>query len=209
MLENRFVPLQRGVIVESLRKTLERTLQFYEQKDYVNAEKGVDEMLAAYPDFPPALFLKAVIFEETGRAGEAEEYYRKAGATSLLWLRLAMQLEEKDPERALRYFEKVKATDEQNNVVWLSMGTLYEKLGRRDEARKCFANISLQREIITKLLSPTGFLIIMITGAIAMLRRGNTVLASLVIASGVVCLFWLKRDGGRALQMMRKKNKYK
>lgn len=195
--------------MESLRKTLEQSLQFYEKKEYDNAEKAVDEMLAAYPDFNRALFLKAVIFEETGRAGEAEEYYRKAGSSFLLWLRLAMQLEEKDPERALRYFEKVNKTDEQNNIVWLSMGTIYEKLGRPDEARKCFARISLKREIITKLLSPVGFLIIMVTGAIAMLRRGNTALASLVIASGIVCLFWLKRDGGRALQMMRKKNKYK
>ena len=195
--------------MESLRKTLEKTLEFYEQKDYVSAEKGVDKMLAAYPDFPRALFMKAVIFEETGRSKEAEEAYQKAGSPSQLWLRLAMQLEEKDPERALRYYEKVHATDEQNNMVLLNMGSLYERLGRADDAKKCFAGISLQREIVTKLLSPVGFLIIMISGSIAMLRRGNVALGSLVIASGVVCLFWLKRDGGRVLQMMRKKNKYK
>lgn len=182
---------------------------FYEKKDYGNAEQGVDAMLATHPDFNRALFLKAVILEETGRAGEAEQYYRKAGPVSLLWLRLALQLQDSDPERALRYFEKVNNTDQQNNFVWLTMGNIHEKFGRLDEARKCYANISLMREVVTKLLSPVGFLIIMIAGSLAMLHRGNTALASLVIASGIVCLFWLKRDGGMALEMMRKKNKYK
>jgi Tfp pilus assembly protein PilF len=194
--------------MESLRKTLEKTLQFYEKKDYENAEKGTDEMLAAYPEFHRALFLKAVILDETGRADKAEEYYRKSGPVSLLWLRLALQLQDSDPERALRYFEKVNKTDPENNVIWFSMGTIYEKQGRPDEARKCFRNISLMKEVVSKLLSPIGFLIIMVAGSIAMFKRDNTGLAWLVVASGVVCLFWLKRDGGRALQMMQKKRKY-
>jgi hypothetical protein len=64
------------------------------------------------------------------------------------------------------------------------------------------------KEVVSKLLSPIGFLIIMVAGSIAMFKRDNTGLAWLVVASGVVCLFWLKRDGGRALQMMQKKRKY-
>ncbi len=194
--------------MESLRKKLEKTLELYEKKDYDNAEKGADEMLAANPEFPRALFLKAVILDETGRTEKAEEYYRKAGSTSLLWLRLALQLQEIDPERALRYFNKVKELDPENNLIWFSMGNVYEKLGRLDEARKSFNNISLMKEIVSKLLSPLGFLIVMVAGSIAMFNRGNAGLGSLVVLSGIVCLVWLKRDGGRVIQMMRKKKKY-
>jgi Tfp pilus assembly protein PilF len=194
--------------MDPIRKVLEETLSYYEKKDYANAEKGADEILAKYPEFNRALFLKAVILEETNRPADAEKYYAKAGQVSQLWLRLALQLQEADPARALTYFEKVSKMDAESNMVWFSMGELYEKLGRKDEARKSFANISLQREVITKLVSPVGFLIIMVAGSIAMLNRGNTALASLVIASAIVCLFWLKRDGGRAWTMMMKKKKY-
>jgi tetratricopeptide (TPR) repeat protein len=194
--------------MESLRKTLEKTLQFYENKDFDNAEKGTDLMLEANPEFTRALFLKAVILEETGRTDKAEEYYRKAGSTSLLWLRLALQLQESDPERALRYFIKVKEIDSENNLIWFSMGKLYEKLKRPDQARKCFNNISLMKEIVSKLLSPLGFLIIMVAVSIAMFKRGNLGLGSLVALSGIVCLVWLKRDGGRVIQMMLRKKKY-
>jgi tetratricopeptide (TPR) repeat protein len=194
--------------MDPIRAVLERTLSYYEKKEYANAEKGADEILATYPEFNRALFLKAVILEETGRSGEAEKYYAKAGPLHQLWLRLALQLQDADPARALTYFKKVSEMDAESNLVWLSMGDLYEKLGRPDEAKKSYANISLQREIITKLVSPVGFLIIMTAGSIAMLQRGNIALASLVIASGVVCLFWLKRDGGRAWKMMKKKKKY-
>jgi Tfp pilus assembly protein PilF len=194
--------------MESLRTTLEKTLHYYEKKDYKNAEIGVDEMLASNPDFPRALFLKAVILDETGRTEKADEYYRKAGSTSLLWLRLALQLQESDPERALRYFTKVKEIDSENNLVWFSMGEIYEKLGRPEEARKCLNNISMMKEIVSKLLTPFGFLVIMIAGSIAMINRGNLGLGSLVILSGIVCLVWLKRDGGRVIQMIQKKKKY-
>jgi Tfp pilus assembly protein PilF len=194
--------------MESLRLTLEKTLYYYEKKDYKNAEKGVDEMLSSNPDFPRALFLKAVILDETGRTDKAEEYYRKAGSTSLLWLRLALQLQESDPERALRYFTKVKEIDPENNLVWFSMGEIYEKLGRPEEARKCLNNISMMKEIVSKLLTPFGFLVIMIAGSIAMINRGNLGLGLLVVLSGIVCLVWLKRDGGRVIQMMQKKKKY-
>ncbi|HYA86271.1 MAG TPA: tetratricopeptide repeat protein [Nitrospirota bacterium] len=194
--------------MESLRTKLEKTLQYYEKKDYVNAEKGVDEMLAGNPDFPRALFLKAVILDETGRTDEAEDYYRKSGSTSLLWLRLALQLQETDPERALRYFNKVKEVDPENNLIWFNMGKIYEKAGRSDEARKCYSNISMMKEVVSKLVSPLGFLIIMIAGSIAMFNRGDLGLGSLVVVSGIICLAWLKRDGGRVIQMLQKKKKY-
>jgi hypothetical protein len=49
----------------------------------------------------------------------------------------------------------------------------------------------------------------LVGGAILMIQRGEKALASLVIASAVFCLVWLKRDGGKAVQMLGRKNKYK
>jgi tetratricopeptide (TPR) repeat protein len=194
--------------MESIKMLLESTLSSYEKKEYEKAEKGVDEMRAKHPDLNQALFLKAVILEETGRAKEAEEYYKKAGSSYTLWLRLALQLQEKDPARSLIYFKKTSEMDPENNMIWFELGAVQEKLGRANDAKKSYANISLKREIITKLLSPLGFLIIMVAGSIAMFQRGNFALGSLVVVSGIVCLLWLKRDGGKVLQMMKKKKKF-
>ena len=192
----------------SLRKALDKALAHYEKKEYVEAERGADAMVEAFPDFPRGQFLKAVILEETGRGKEAEKYYQKSGPLFPLLLRLALQLRDIDPARALGYFEKVSAMDDGNNQIWFNWGLVYEKLGRREDARKCYQKIAVQREIVSRLLSPLGFFIIMVAGAIAMLKRNDMILASLVITSAVVCFFWLKRDGGQTLAMIRKKSKY-
>jgi hypothetical protein len=195
--------------VASITKALDKALSHYEKKQYAEAERGADALLEAYPDFNRAIFLKAVILEETGRKGEAEKYYGKCGPLYPLWYRLALQLQEADPERALKYFDKVSTLDTGNNMVWYGMGSLYERLGKLDEARKCFRKISLQRDVVARLLSPIGFLIIMIAGSIVMIKHGDKAFASLVILSAIVCLFWLKRDGGHVLQMMIKQRKYR
>ncbi len=193
----------------SMRKALDKALSNYEKKEYVEAERGADALIEAYPDFNRAIFLKAVILEETGRKGEAEKYYGRCDQLHSLWYRLALQLQEADPERALKYFDKVSTVDAGNNMVWYGMGSLYERLGKFDEARKCFQNISLQRDVIARLLSPIGFLIIMVTGSIMMLKHGDNAFALLVILSAIICLFWLKRDGGQVLQMLIKQRKYR
>jgi hypothetical protein len=38
-----------------------------------------------------------------------------------------------------------------------------------------------------------------------MVQRSQPGLAALVVGSAVFCLFWLKRDAGKAIQMIRKK----
>ncbi len=193
--------------MKSIGKALETILSHYEKKEYGPAEKAADELIASYPDFNQGQFLKAVILEETGRAQEAEKYYEKAGNKFTLWYRLAMQLQETDPQRALVYYERVSAADPQNNMLWFNLGTLYEKQGRPDEARRCFRNLSPAKEVVSKILIPLGFMIFLISGGIAMIRHGDRGLPVVVFASAVFCLFWLKRDGGRALQMMMKKKK--
>jgi tetratricopeptide (TPR) repeat protein len=152
--------------------------------------------------------LKAVILEETGREGQAEQHYEKSGNRFTLWFRLAAQLEETDPQRALVYYERVSGHDAQNNLLWFDLGNLYEKMGRPEDAGKCFRKMQLLREVLSRIVIPLGFMIIMATGSVMMIRRGDKALASVVIASAVFCVFWLKRDGGKVVQMIRKKNKY-
>jgi len=195
--------------VASIRKALDKALSHYGKKEYADAERGADVVLEAYPDFTRALFLKAVILEETGRSGQADEFYRKAGPLFPMWFRLALQLQKTDPERALKYFAKVSTMDPNDNMIWYGMGSIYERLGYHDEAKKCYQKMSLKREIVSRLLSPIGFFIIMAAGSVAMLKHGDKALASLVILSAIVCLYWLKRDGGRVLEMMKKRNKYR
>jgi tetratricopeptide (TPR) repeat protein len=195
--------------MESIGKLLEKIITHYEKKEYDSAEKAADALLAAHPDFHRAQFLKAVILEETGRADKAEKHYAKAGNKFTLWLRLALQLHDVDPQRALTYYERVSKMDPQNNLIWFNLGNLYEKMGRIDKARACFRNLSPVKEILSKIFIPLGFMIFLVSGAIMMIYRGERALASLVVASAVFCLFWLKRDAGKAVQMAVKKNKYK
>ncbi len=190
-------------------QSLDRILSHYEKKEYASAEKLTDELLAANPDFYRALFLKAVILEETGRASDAEPYYVKSGNRYTLWGRLAVQLHDIDPERALTYYERVSAMDPNNNLIWFNMGALYEKMGRLDKARASFRNLEPGREILSRIVIPLGFMIFLISGAIMMIRRGETGLTAVVIASAIFCIFWIKRDAGRTIQMLMKKNKYK
>lgn len=191
--------------MNEMGRAFEKALHSYEEKDYEGAEKGVDIMLSLNPAFARALFLKAVILEDTGRADEAEEHFRKAGPISFFLLRLAMQLQERDPERALRHFKRVSELDAGNNIVWLNMGKIHERAGRHKEANACYRHISLPGEIMNKLIAPVGFFVVMLVSAITLLSHGDYPLASLVIGSGVICLFWLKRDGGRAIEMIKKR----
>jgi len=198
----------RGAPMQSIVKQLDTIIAHYERKEYDAAEKAADELIAAHPDFHRGQFMKAVILEETGRAGDAEKYYEKAGNRFTLLSRLALQLHESDPQRALKYYERVTKMDPQNNLLWFNLGSLYETMGRIDDARRCFRNLSPAKEVMSRILIPLGFMIFLASGAVMMIRRGETALTIVVIASAVFCLFWLKRDAGRAVQMIAKKNKY-
>ena len=68
--------------------------------------------------------------------------------------------------------------------------------------------MQLFREVVSRVMIPLGFLILLVVGGIAMLGRGDKGWAIVVFASAAFCLFWLKRDGGKALQMIMKKKKY-
>jgi tetratricopeptide (TPR) repeat protein len=193
--------------MESITKLLNQILAHYEKKEYEMAEKLVDGLLLSHPDFHRGQFMKAVILEETGRADAAEQHYAQSGNRYTLWSRLAVQLHEIDPGRALTYYERVIKADPQNNQLLFNLGTLYEKMGKPDDARKCYRNLSPVKEVLSKILIPLGFMIFLLSGAIAMIQRGERGLAVVVVAASVFCVFWLKRDAGKTMQMIIKKSK--
>jgi len=191
--------------MESISKLLNQIIEHYNNKDYDAAESAVDMLIAAHPDFHRGQFMKAVILEETGRANDAEQHYEKAGNRYTLWSRLAMQLQDIDPDRAIMYYERVTRLDPENNLLWFNLGELYEKKGRHDDARECYRNLSPVKEVLSKIFIPLGFMIFLISGGAMMIQRGERGLAAVVIASAIFCVFWLKRDAGKAIQMIMKK----
>ncbi len=195
--------------MESIGKLLEATLTHYEKKEYAQAEKLVDELLAGNPNFHRGWFLKGIILEETGRAEEAVQYMQKAGNVFTLMFRLALQLQDVDPQRALQYYNKLADMDPHNNMVLFNRGLIHEKLGNRTEAQASFRKLDLTRELISRIVVPLLFMLFLFGGGITMMTRGDKALASLVIASAVFCIFWLKRDAGKVLQMLSKKKNYK
>jgi tetratricopeptide (TPR) repeat protein len=194
--------------MESVGRMLEETLAHYEKREYGEALILVDKLLAANPNFHRGWFLKGIILEETGKKDEAEQCYQKAGNLFTLMFRLAMQLQNVDAERALIYYERVSLMDPQNNLVWYNKGLLHEKRNELDKARECFRNLEPVREIMSRIAIPLGFMIFLISGGIMMVRRDDKTFASIVFVSAVFCLFWLKRDGGKAIRMLMKKSKY-
>jgi tetratricopeptide (TPR) repeat protein len=191
--------------MESISKLLNQILGYYEKKEYDAAERAVDSLLVSHPDFHRGQFMKAVILEETGRAVDAERHYEKSGNRYTLWGRLAMQLQDIDPDRAIMYYERVTRMDPQNSLLWFNLGELYEKQGRPEDARECYRKLSPLKEVLSKIFIPLGFMIFLISGGAMMIQRGERGLAAVVIASAVFCVFWLKRDAGKAIQMIVKK----
>ena len=189
----------------AIGEKLEKALAFYEKKEYKKAEKLADEMLATNPDFHRAWFLKGVILEETGKQPEADKHYEKAGSLYNMWFRLAMQLEKVDPERSMKYYERVLEMNPFECMALFNLGMLYEKAGNTAEALKYFNRIALGREILSKLIVPTGFMIFLFVGGIIMNQRGEKALSWCVLGMSFFCLFWLKRDAGTVMGMISKK----
>lgn len=194
--------------IETVENLLEKALFYYERKEYVNAEKAVAELLAAAPDFHRGWFLKGIILEETGRADQAEACFVKSSNAHALMVRLALQLQDKDPDRARIYFDRVLEHDPGNNFMHYQRGLFYEKLGNHEEAARSFQRISAAREIMSRIFIPGGFLIFLLSGAAAMFQRGERVLSWIVLASALFCLVWMRRDSGLAIKMLLKKRKF-
>ena len=194
--------------METVGNLLEKALFHYERKEYADAEKAVAALLAGAPDFHRGWFLKGVILEETGRADQAEECYIKSSNAHTLMIRLALQLQEKDPERSRIYFDRVLEIDPGNNFMLYQRGLLCESRGEHQEAAKSFRRISAMREIMSKIFIPGGFLIFLLSGSVAMFQRGERALSWIVLASALFCLIWMRRDSGLAIKMWLKKRQF-
>ncbi len=194
--------------MEEIGKLLEGMLSHYEKKEYSSALKLADELLSHRPDFQKAWFLKGVILEETGKRAEAEKMYEKAGNLFTMWIRLALQLHEVDPERAIHYYERVLESERKFNLALFNKGLLCEKLGRLDEARACFRNLSPGKEVFSKIVIPIGFMVLLIGSGLMLIGRGEKIISMFAFVSALVCILWLKRDGSMAVKMLLKKSKY-
>jgi tetratricopeptide (TPR) repeat protein len=165
-------------------------------------------LLSGNPQFHRGWFLKGVILEETGRNDDAQRCYAKAGSLFNMWFRLALQLQESDPQRALVYYDRVIEMDHTSGMALLNKGMLHEKLGDLEKAKECFKKLSPKREIFSRIVSPAGFLLFLLIGGIMMISRGERILSLFAFASAGICFFWLKRDAGTAITMFRKKKQY-
>jgi tetratricopeptide (TPR) repeat protein len=194
--------------LESIKQLLEDTLTSYEKKEYDTAEKLVVILLNENPQFHRGWFLKGVILEETDRKEEAEQCFKKAGSLFNMWFRLALQLQESDPVRSLKYYERVLEMDHTFRMAWLNKGIIHERLGDIENAKLCFKTLSPLRELFSRIAIPSGFFLFLLIGGIMMVSRGERMLSLFAFASAVICLFWLKRDAGAAITMLRKKRQY-
>jgi tetratricopeptide (TPR) repeat protein len=194
--------------LESIGKLLEDTLMLYEKKEYDQAEKFVDVLLNANPQFHRGWFLKGVILEETERKDEAEKCYARAGSLFNMWFRLALQLKDSDPIRSLAYFDRVLELDRTFSTAWFYKGLVHEKLGDFTNAKICFGKLSPGRELFSRVAVPAGFLLLLLISGGILISRGEKILSFFVVLSALVCFFWLKRDAGTALIMYRKKKQY-
>ncbi|HXX56668.1 MAG TPA: tetratricopeptide repeat protein [Thermodesulfovibrionales bacterium] len=192
--------------MEEIRKLWEGALSHYEKKEYDRAENLVDKLLSANPDFHRGWFLKGVILEETGRSADARACYDKGGNLFNMWFRLALQVQESDPGRAIAYYGRALTLDQKSNIAWLNQGLLYERLGKREEAASCFSHITPGREVFSRIVAPSVFMLFLIVGGIIMIGKGEKTLSILVFLSAVVCFFLLKRDAATAVTMLVKKN---
>ncbi len=194
--------------MKAIGDLLQNSLVHFENRDYREAEAAINELIDANPDFHRGWFLKGVILEETGRVKKAEECYQKAGNIYNMWFRLALQVQDKDPERALPYYDRVLEADRYSNQALYNKGLIYERLGRPDEAGAAFVKISPFREVLSRIVIPVGFMGFLIGSGITMTQRGERAMSLLVFAAAIFCFIWMKRDAGTAMQMVLKKRKY-
>lgn len=183
----------------------ESALRHYEKKDYTTAHNIIDKILDANPDFYKGWFLKGVIFKETGVMNKISDCFNKTFNIHELWFRLALQIENIDPERAIACYRETIQIDPKFNVAWYKMGLIFERLGILDEARKCFSNLSPLRDVFSKFVIPLAFCTGLFISGYVMIRRGEVPLSLLVTMSAMFCLFWLKHDGLTAVGMLKKK----
>ncbi|MCX8070469.1 MAG: hypothetical protein N2738_08200 [Thermodesulfovibrionales bacterium] len=191
--------------MHELAELLNKSLQEYEQKRYKEAEMWIDKLLIKDNQFEKALFLKAVICSETGRHDEASLYFSKTSNLSFLWLRLGLQIEQTDIDRALVCYDKVLSSNPSDNQALYLKGLLLEKKGFIDEASKCFRALNLMRDIVTKVFIPLGFFVLLALGSFMLISRGEHGLSFIVLISAMFCLFWLKRDGFETVKMFNSK----
>ncbi|HIJ60559.1 MAG TPA: hypothetical protein HPP56_08105 [Nitrospirae bacterium] len=183
-----------------------KALQSYKQKDYEEVEFIIEKILNMDNQFEKAIFLKGVILYEKGKIKEADKLFQTFTNLSVWWLRLGLELEKTDEERAINCYNKALSINPTDNYTLLKKGLLMEKKGNYSESTKCFKAINPMRELLSRVIIPFGFMCLLSVGAFMLISKGENGLSFVVIISAIFCLSWLKRDAGNVLKMIYKKS---
>jgi tetratricopeptide (TPR) repeat protein len=170
----------------SAEQFLAYAMPYFEAKQYAKAEEFVDKAIQKKSDYREALFLNGVILDEIDKRVEAQEYYKKLRTTEMasLWRNLAGKLFNSDSERSILYYDRATNIDPSDSTTWHNMGNLYSKLGRRQEAKRCYQKILLWKEFKNRVL---GALILTLAfGLIIMLLGSGVYLIKSFVPSSVV-----------------------
>ena len=112
------------------------------QERFSEAEREFREASAAEPENSEAITGLAEALRRQGKSSEATELLRREHARSpgnaAVSYNLAVSIEENDPAAALELYKAAVSADPLHSRAWNNLGILFEKAGRRDEARSCF-----------------------------------------------------------------------
>jgi tetratricopeptide (TPR) repeat protein len=126
----------------SAKLDLARSLM--ETKKYREALPLLEETLKVMDGSSEVMAETGLCLLKTGQLKEGEERMRKAFEQSPQvkygepYLQLGEAFASTDPDKAVKYLEKFKETHYSSCKAYYHLGSLYAKLGRKDEARQAF-----------------------------------------------------------------------
>jgi predicted Zn-dependent protease len=127
-----------------------RAIAYYQKSDMPSALRLLDDLLKQEPNNPYFMELKGQILFESGRAREAEPYYRKAVEITNAGLLQAayghVLIEMKDKTRldeAIRYLELSLKTEPREPATWRFLATAWGEKKNEGMVAYCLAEESL------------------------------------------------------------------
>jgi predicted Zn-dependent protease len=127
-----------------------RAIAYYQKSDMASALRLLDDLIKQEPGNPYFMELKGQILFESGRAREAEPYYRKAVESTNAGLLHAayghVLIEMKDPARldeAIRHLELSLKTEPREPATWRFLATAWGEKKNEGMVAYCLAEESL------------------------------------------------------------------
>lgn len=139
---------------------LEAFIEKLKAKQYPEASEILDELIAENPTSSSLHFYQALIHYETGQPEEGGKMLENVKDPTAQWFRMGVLAVQRkfQSDRCIFYFDEVLKRNGKIAAAWFNKGLVLEKIGRLEEARSCYQNISLPREILIRGLLPLGVL---------------------------------------------------